>query len=96
MIAVVAGLGYGISIVSGLIEVQRMAGPDDLAGLTGIYCSLTYVGFLMPVVLAALATSISYVTLMIAVALICLGCAATAAWNLRSARRAAEPDPALA
>jgi len=96
VIAIVAGLGYGISIVSGLIEVQRMAGPDDLAGLTGIYCSLTYVGFLMPVVLATLATSISYVTLMIAVAVICLGCAATAGWNLRAARRAAEPDPALA
>jgi hypothetical protein len=41
VIAVVMGLGYGISIVSGLIEVQQMAGPDDLAGLTGIYCSLT-------------------------------------------------------
>ena len=94
VIAIVAGLGYGISIVSGLIEVQRMAGPDDLAGLTGIYCSLTYVGFLMPVVLAALATS--YVTLMIVVALLCLACAITAGWNLRSARRAAEPDPALA
>ncbi|HEX3362183.1 MAG TPA: MFS transporter [Solirubrobacterales bacterium] len=96
VIAIVAGLGYGISIVSGLIEVQRMAGPDDLAGLTGIYCSLTYVGFLMPVALAALASSTSYVTLLIVVALLCLGCAVTAGWNLRSARRAAEPDPALA
>lgn len=96
VIAIVAGLGYGISIVSGLLEVQRMAGPDDLAGLTGIYCSLTYVGFLMPVALAALATSTSYVTLLIVVALLCLACAVTATWNLRSARRAAEPDPALA
>jgi hypothetical protein len=96
VIAVVAGLGYGISIVSGLIEVQRMAGPDDLAGLTGVYCSLSYVGFLMPVALAALAGSTSYVTLLIVVALLCLGCAVTAGWNLRSASRGAEPDPALA
>ena len=96
VIAVVAGLGYGISIVSGLIEVQRMAGPDDLAGLTGVYCSLSYVGFLMPVALAALAGSTSYVTLLIVVALLCLGCAVTAGWNLRSARRATQPDPALA
>ncbi len=73
-----------------------MAGPDDLAGLTGIYCSLTYVGFLMPVALAALASSTSYVTLLIVVALLCLACAITAGWNLRSARRATEPDPALA
>jgi MFS family permease len=83
VIAIVMGVGYGISIVSGLTEVQRMAGPDDLAGLTGIYCSLTYVGFLLPVLLAVLAGSTSYVTLLIIVALVCLACAVTAGWNLR-------------
>jgi predicted MFS family arabinose efflux permease len=94
-IAIVMGLGYGISIVSGLIEVQRMAGPDDLAGLTGIYCSLTYVGFLLPVALAALAGVASYVVLLSVVAVVCLACALAAGWNLR-ARRGSEPDPALA
>lgn len=92
VIAIVMGLGYGISIVSGLTEIQQMAGPDDLAGLTGIYCSLTYVGFLLPVILATLAGSASYVTLLIVVAAICLLCTLTAGWNLR-ARRGAEPDP---
>jgi MFS family permease len=95
VIAIVMGLGYGISIVSGLTEVQRMAGPDDLAGLTGIYCSLTYVGFLLPVALALLASSTSYVALLIVVAAACLVCALTVGWNLR-ARPAAEADPALA
>jgi hypothetical protein len=95
VIAIVMGVGYGISIVSGLVEVQRMAGPDDLAGLTGIYCSLTYIGFTLPVLLAALAGSASYVTLLAIVALLCLGCTLTAGRNLRSPR-AAEPDPALA
>jgi hypothetical protein len=95
VIAIVMGLGYGISIVSGLIEVQRMAGPDDLAGLTGIYCSLTYVGFLLPVVLATLAGVASYEALLIVVAAICLACALTAGWNLRGGR-VPEPDPALA
>jgi predicted MFS family arabinose efflux permease len=94
VIAVVMGVGYGISIVSGLIEVQRMAGPDDLAGMTGIYCSLTYVGFALPVLLAALAGVASYVALLAIVALVCLACAVTAGWNLRA--RSAEPDPALA
>jgi MFS family permease len=93
VIAIVMGVGYGISIVSGLVEVQRMAGPDDLAGLTGIYCSLTYVGFTLPVVLAALAGTASYVTLLAIVAVVCLACAVTAAANLRGGR---EPDPALA
>jgi hypothetical protein len=78
-----------------VIEVQRMAGPDDLAGLTGIYCSLTYVGFLLPVALAVLASFASYVALLIVVAAICLACALTAGWNLR-ARRGGDPDPALA
>lgn len=94
-IAIVMGLGYGISIVSGLLEVQRMAGTDDLAGLTGIYCSLTYVGFLLPVALAALAGTASYVALLVVVAAICLACTLTAGWNLRTGR-APEPDPALA
>jgi predicted MFS family arabinose efflux permease len=94
VIALVMGVGYGISIVSGLIEVQRMAGPDDLAGMTGIYCSLTYVGFTLPVLLAALAGVASYVALLSIVALVCLACAVTAGWNLRA--RSAEPDPALA
>jgi MFS family permease len=94
-IAILMGLGYGISIVSGLIEVQRMAGPDDLAGLTGIYCSLTYVGFLLPVALATLASVASYVALLIVVAAICLACALTVGWNLRG-RPAGDPDPALA
>ncbi|MFT3866611.1 MAG: MFS transporter [Solirubrobacterales bacterium] len=95
VIAIVMGLGYGISIVSGLTEVQRMAGPDDLAGLTGIYCSLTYVGFLLPVALASLAGAASYVTLLIVVAALCLACLVTAGWNLR-AGPAAEADAALA
>jgi predicted MFS family arabinose efflux permease len=94
VIAIVMGVGYGISIVSGLIEVQRMAGPDDLAGLTGIYCSLTYVGFTLPVILASLAGVASYAALLTVVALVCLACAAAAGWNLRARR--AEPDPALA
>jgi MFS family permease len=73
-IALLLGAAYGICLVSGLLEVQKMAGPDDLAGLTGIYCSLTYVGFLLPVLLAALASSFSYPVLLGALAVVCLAC----------------------
>ena len=31
--AVMFGVGHGLCVVSGLLEVQRLAGPDDLAGL---------------------------------------------------------------
>jgi hypothetical protein len=93
VIAIVMGVGYGISIVSGLIEVQRMAGPDDLAGMTGIYCSLTYVGFTLPVVLASLAGVASYAALLAVVAIACLACTVAAGRNLRTRDRG---EPALA
>lgn len=94
VIALVMGVGYGISIVSGLLEVQRMAGPDDLAGMTGIYCCLTYVGFTLPVILASLTGVASYEALLSIVALVCLASTITAGLNLRT--RTPEPDPALA
>lgn len=52
--SVVIGMGLGIALVSGLIEVQRIATPRDLAGLTGVFYSLAYCGFLLPALIAAL------------------------------------------
>lgn len=63
-IAIVAaatlGAAYGLLLVSGLQEVQRIAGPADLAGLTAVYYSLTYLGFFVPAGLAALNTWLTY------------------------------------
>ncbi|MEV7802739.1 MFS transporter [Microbispora sp. NPDC088329] len=76
------GAGYGIAVVSGLLEIQRMAGPDDLAGLTGVYYTLAYAGFLLPTVLATLSAWLSYpvmLTAVAAVALVCLGLVMTGA-----------------
>ncbi|MFC9788117.1 MFS transporter [Rhodococcus sp. NPDC127528] len=50
--AVVLGSGYGMALVSGLQEIQRIAGPDDLAGLTAVFYSLTYLGFAVPAAMA--------------------------------------------
>ena len=55
----VIGAGMGITMVSGLLEVQRIATPRDLAGLTGVFYALAYVGFLAPTVIAAIAGSIA-------------------------------------
>ncbi|MGB7382723.1 MAG: MFS transporter [Rhodococcus sp. (in: high G+C Gram-positive bacteria)] len=52
--AAVLGCGYGMALVSGLQEVQRIAGPDDLAGLTAVFYSLTYLGFAVPAILSAI------------------------------------------
>lgn len=76
--AAALGLAYGMLLVSGLQEVQRIAGPEDLAGLTAVYYSLTYLGFFIPATLAMLNTWLTY-PLMFAggsvVALLCLGIA---------------------
>jgi MFS family permease len=81
-IALLLGAAYGICLVSGLREVQKMAGPDDLAGLTGIYCSLTYAGFLLPVLLAAMASTASYAVLLAVLAFVCLACCLAVARGL--------------
>ncbi len=77
-IAVAAFLGgaYGLLVIAGLIQVQRIATAADLAGLTGVYYALAYLGFLLPTVLAALLPVMSYpvsLTVVFAVCLVCLG-----------------------
>ncbi|WP_275005903.1 MFS transporter [Promicromonospora iranensis] len=58
--AVVLGTGYGLALVAGLSEVARIAGPGQLAGLTAVFYSLTYLGFFVPMVLAWLRDTWSY------------------------------------
>ena len=58
--AAALGVSYGLLLVAGLEEIQRIAGPDDLAGLTAVYYSLTYLGFFIPAILAGLDVWFSY------------------------------------
>ena len=44
--AAVCGVGIGIGLSSCLLEVQRIATPRDLAGLTGVFYAFAYLGFL--------------------------------------------------
>ncbi|WP_242091103.1 MFS transporter [Curtobacterium sp. DN_7.5] len=55
---VVIGAGIGTALVSSLLEVQRIAGPRDLAGLTGVFYAAAYAGFLAPAVIAAIAGTV--------------------------------------
>jgi MFS family permease len=74
IVAMLLGSAYGIAIVSGLLEIQRIAGPDELAGISGVYYSLAYVGFLLPAVLAALSHFFSYPAMLTAVGVLAAGC----------------------
>ncbi|MEU7581302.1 MFS transporter [Streptomyces sp. NPDC041068] len=51
--AFVLGAGYGAAQVCGLLEVQRLARPAELATLTALYQALSYLGFAAPFLLAA-------------------------------------------
>lgn len=61
---VVIGLGIGIALVSSLLEVQRIAGARDLAGLTGVFYAAAYAGFLAPAVIAAVANVVAVPTIL--------------------------------
>lgn len=81
--AVLLGAGYGLCLVSGLAEVQAMADPHDLAGLTAVYYSLTYLGFVLPVVLSALVVFASYIVMLTLVGTVCVCCCLLIARSLR-------------
>lgn len=70
--AAALGASYGMLLVGGLREIQRIAGPDDLAGLTAVYYSLTYLGFFIPAILAALGAWVPYPMMFVAGAVIAL------------------------
>lgn len=82
---IVLGAAYGITVVAGLVEIQRISTPTDLAGITGVYYSLTYVGFLLPVAFASLTEFASYPTMLSLLAVACAGCLALTAVGLRRA-----------
>jgi hypothetical protein len=62
--AIVLGAAYGLCLVAGLVEVQRLAGRGALAGLTAVYYALTYLGFAAPYLLAVAAHLVSYTVLL--------------------------------
>ena len=84
-VAAVLGTGYGICLVSGLTDVQRIAPPEELAALTAVYYSATYLGFVLPVVLAALSAVAPEPLLLLLVAALCAGSLMTVLRNTRSA-----------
>ena len=95
--AVVLGAGYGIALVAGLSEVQRIAQPGDLAGLTAVYYALTYLGFAVPATLAYLHDYIPGVTYPWMFGFGAVAAAATLAMISRRSRRDlpfASPAPA--
>jgi len=66
--ALVLGAGYGCCQVCGLLEVQRLAPPGQLAAMTAAYQALSYTGFALPFLLAAVAGVVAPQTGLVALA----------------------------
>lgn len=73
--AIVLGSAYGLCLVAGLIEIQRLADPRALASLTAAYYALTYLGFAAPYLLTLGAHLTSYSTLLTIAAALALSTA---------------------
>jgi hypothetical protein len=52
--AVLLGLGYGLCLVSGLHQAERLSGPDDRGTVLAAYYVLAYLGFGAPYAVAGL------------------------------------------
>jgi Major Facilitator Superfamily len=82
--AALLGAGYGFCLVFGLAEVQRLARPAELAGMTAVFQAATYLGFAAPYLLSVLRAYASPSVLLLAVAALA---AVTLAVTARQARR---------
>jgi len=52
--ALLLGLAYGLCLVSGLRQAERMAGPDERGAVIACYYALAYLGFATPYLAAGL------------------------------------------
>jgi hypothetical protein len=74
--AIVLGCAYGMCLVAGLVEVQRLAAANGAAGLTASYYALTYLGFAAPYLIVLGSHLASYAVLLMVTAALALGTAA--------------------
>lgn len=87
--ALVLGAGYGCCLVCGLMEVQRMAGAENLGRLTAIFQAFAYLGFGAPYLLAVIEHVVPASELLLLTA---VPAVLTLAWT--TYRAAHGPDPA--
>ncbi|HEY7690773.1 MAG TPA: MFS transporter [Gaiellaceae bacterium] len=71
--SLVLGCAYGLCLVAGLVEVQRLADPRVLAAATATYYALAYLGFAAPFLLTLVAPLAGYPALLTALAGLALG-----------------------
>jgi MFS family permease len=88
---VVFGSAYGLCLVAGLVEIQRIAGPHGQAGLTATYYMVAYLGFAAPYLIVLAAHLASYPVLLVIAAALALATAALVTARAAEPATAAEP-----
>jgi hypothetical protein len=92
----VLGAAYGLILVAGLLEVQRLAQEGGLAGLTAAFYVLTYLGFAAPYLLALASHAVGYPLLLTVTAALAAVTAMLVQRNTRSlAGASAKPSEAM-
>ncbi len=67
------GAGYGMCLVSGLRETERLAAPSERGATVAVYYALTYTGFSVPYLVSILAGALSGVEILALFAALALG-----------------------
>lgn len=88
--AVSLGCSYGIVVVTGLLQVQRIADPRELARTTGLFYAVAYLGFLAPTAIAIGSAWSSVATELAALAVLAVTSAALVA-RATATKAAGEP-----
>jgi Major Facilitator Superfamily len=90
--AAILGCAYGLCLVSGLIEVGRLARPDAIGSLTAVYYALAYLGLTTPYLLTLASPLADDRTLLLIAAALALSSAVVVAGAGRSPADAAVGD----
>jgi predicted MFS family arabinose efflux permease len=66
------GAGYGLCLVAGLHETERLAAPSERGATVAVYYALTYTGFSVPYLVSVLAGPLSHIEILCVFALLAL------------------------
>lgn len=90
------GAGYGLMLVAGLLETQRLSSPQRLGAATGKFYTLAYGAYLTPTILAFLTLWFPLMSLLLVVILMAILCIALILLNSRHGLDAvAAADPVV-
>jgi MFS family permease len=96
--AVLLGLAYGLCLVSGLRQAERMAAPDEHGAVIACYYAVAYLGFAAPYLVDGLGLAVgktgAFVLLTGIIAVLAIWTAGYAIWRGRTDRAKALDTPA--